>query len=153
MPLKLYKAALRGEWKETVEILKELHPDGEARAALNSGDRLLHIAVGTGKAIPYLRNLVDYISPASLDLRNGNGERALDVAARRGNVAAARILVEKRPDMVMSGILLLVKAAAESGHRPTTDFFMERMGPHVDAHESDNGVLLLNALINSDFFG
>lgn len=59
MPVELYKAALRGDWDTTERILDQ-YP--EARVAPNL-DTVLHIAVGTGEAFPYLTKLVNRVTP------------------------------------------------------------------------------------------
>ncbi|KAH6818365.1 hypothetical protein C2S51_001968 [Perilla frutescens var. frutescens] len=156
MPLALYKAALRGEWDATRAILEQDPVLSEARVAPNL-DTALHIAVGTGKAIPYLENLVKTITNDALFLKNSHGKTALHVAALMGNLEAARILVESLPNLLYEpdtwGVFPIVNAAM-SAHRPTIDFFISQTKDNLDPnpYADDNGVLLLNTLIDSDFF-
>lgn len=158
MPLALYKAALRGDWDATRAILEQDPDAAEARIAPNF-DTALHVAVGTGKAIPYLQELVNYMSPDSLELKNdSSGSTALNVAALRGNLAAAKILVGRRNELLYMpdtwGVFPIVKAAM-SADRPTIDFFMSetRHDSEPNPYANDYGVLLVNTLIDSGFFG
>ncbi|KAH6828539.1 hypothetical protein C2S53_013787 [Perilla frutescens var. hirtella] len=156
MPLELYKASLRGNWDATRLILEQNHELSKARVAptLNTA---VHIAVGTGKAIPYLENLINTISKDALVLKNNHGQTALHVAARIGNLAAARILVHKLPALLHEpdtwGVLPILNAAL-SAHRPTIDFFITHTRDNLDPnpYDGDTGVLLLNTLINSELF-
>lgn len=157
LPLPLYKAALRGDWDATEEILIQ-HPDAaEARVAPNL-DTALHIAVGTGRSIPYLQTLVDYMTDEELGLKNFHGYTALYVAARMGNLAAATVLVNRCPPLLYlpdKWGLFPVHKAAMCGHRPTLEFFISQTRDDLEhnPYAGDNGVLLLYSLIDSDFFG
>lgn len=157
MPVALYKAALRGDWEATKAILDQYSDAAEARIA-PSLNAVVHVAVHTGRAIPYLQTLVNYVSDDILALKCGTGGTALDAAATVGNVAAARILVRRRRDLLYAtdvfGYFPVLKAAL-SADRPTVEFFMaetkDDWGPNPFDHES--GAMLLYTLITSDFFG
>lgn len=157
MPLALYNAALRGDWDATREILEGDPEASEARVAPNL-DTALHIAVGTGKAIPYLRNLVSQMRDESLEVKNATGKTALHVAALMGNLEAAKILVHRHPGLLYSpdryGYFPVVKAAM-SAHRPTLQFFISHTKDDVvpNLYAQDHGVDLLECIIDAEFFG
>ncbi|KAH6779149.1 hypothetical protein C2S52_010386 [Perilla frutescens var. hirtella] len=157
MPLALYKAALRGDWDATEAILEQDPELAEARVAPNL-DTALHIAVGTGRAIPYLEKLVNYMAPDLLAMKNSYNRTALHMAAVTGNLAAARILVSRRRDLlyVMDtwGQLPVVNAAM-CDHPPTVDFFISQTindDFDRDHYVAQHCLLLLNTLIESEFF-
>lgn len=80
------------------------------------------------------------------------------MAALTGNVEAAKIMVQKRPDLLYlrddKGYFPVVKAAM-SVHRPTVDFFIAETKDDgaTNPYASDDGVLLLIYLIDSEFLG
>uniref|UniRef100_A0A803LC19 Uncharacterized protein n=1 Tax=Chenopodium quinoa TaxID=63459 RepID=A0A803LC19_CHEQI len=106
--LPLYKAALRGRWKDARKIIDE---DPEALTAKISiaSETALHIAVGTGTDIPFVEKLVKNMSPEELALTDQNGETALSVAAIVGNLEAAKLLdMEPSPFSGEYGAKLLI---------------------------------------------
>ncbi|KAL0345028.1 UNVERIFIED_CONTAM: hypothetical protein Sradi_4334100 [Sesamum radiatum] len=97
--LPLHKAALRGDWEATQRFL-ERKPGGLTKSINIIASTALHIAVATGKAIHFVQKLVAEMPPESLAVTNIAGDTALITAAAVGNMAAATILVAKKPDLL-----------------------------------------------------
>ncbi|OMO67190.1 hypothetical protein CCACVL1_20718 [Corchorus capsularis] len=96
--LPLYKAALKGDW-ETARIFFEQDPNA-VNARIN--DRLktaLHLAVGTGRSNNFVKKLVELMTAADLALQDDNRETSLSIAATVGNLEAAKLMVEKNPEL------------------------------------------------------
>ncbi|KAL8478343.1 hypothetical protein ACS0TY_030304 [Phlomoides rotata] len=151
--LDLYKAALRGDWDTARGILEQ---DGEAAKArlLFTLETALHIAVGTGKAIHFVENLVQKLTVEELEVRDRHGRTALHTAAITGNTAAARILVDRHPPMLyMTGEAgwFPVHDAARSAHRDTLEFLLLRT-TEPPPYDEYKGAILLCMIIDADFY-
>ncbi|KAL9242062.1 hypothetical protein vseg_016102 [Gypsophila vaccaria] len=66
--LPLYKAALRGQWKEARTFMDE-NPEAFTTKITIASETALHIAVGTGKDIPpFVEKMIWKMSPEELAL-------------------------------------------------------------------------------------
>ncbi|XP_073043937.1 uncharacterized protein [Primulina eburnea] len=98
--LSLYRAALRGDWKEGKKILDK---DENAITAIVNGysETTLHVAVETGKSNYFVKKLLEYPIPDEAILaKSSSGDTALHFAAMAGNKEAAIMLVSKNPDLL-----------------------------------------------------
>ncbi|KAL0315841.1 UNVERIFIED_CONTAM: hypothetical protein Sradi_5462300 [Sesamum radiatum] len=97
--LPLHRAALRGNW-EAVKRILDRNPNGLTKSINVYSSTALHIAVGTGKKIHFVGKIVAEMPPESLAATDEIGNTALSIAAAVGNIAAAKILVSKKPDLL-----------------------------------------------------
>ncbi|CAM8946717.1 unnamed protein product [Rhodiola kirilowii] len=97
----LYTAALHGDWEKAVPILDE-HGVNARRAIIDGRSGTpLHVAVESGSgSIPFVRNLVDRSTNADLEVKNADGCTPLEIAARVGNLEAAKVLIEKHSELL-----------------------------------------------------
>ncbi|KAL3623601.1 hypothetical protein CASFOL_032417 [Castilleja foliolosa] len=119
--LPLYRATFMGEWNTAKQIIDSDPHAIQARIAFTL-ETSLHVAVGTGKALHFVQNLVDIMSDDLLGITEELGYNALHVAARTGNKEAAKILIGRRPDLLCVPDNygdFPVHLAALSGHRKT----------------------------------
>ncbi|CAA0807152.1 Unknown protein [Striga hermonthica] len=154
--LPLYRAALRGDWA-TAKAILDGDPDAARARVAFTLETSLHIAVGTGKAIPFVVKLVELMPDEHLALKDELGFNALHVAALAGNTEAARILVSRLPDLLYvqsnNGSFPIHKAAM-SAHKETLRFLISQTKDDVNPspYVGDKGVMLLNDVIDADFF-
>ncbi|KAL9153951.1 hypothetical protein ABFS82_10G082100 [Erythranthe guttata] len=154
--LPLYIAALRGDWVTAKEILDQDPNAVQARVSFTS-ETALHIAVGTGKSIPFVEKLVDMMPDESLALTDELGFNALHVAARTGNTAAAKILIHRLEDLLYMKSnygFFPAHEAAKSAQRDTLLLLISHTKDDFEPNPcaGANGVSLLNAIIDADFF-
>ncbi|KAL3820302.1 hypothetical protein ACJIZ3_006207 [Penstemon smallii] len=157
--LPLHRATIKHDWEKASRIFRE---DGNAIKAKITPDleTVLHVAVSLGKskeAIDFLRDLVGLISDNELlELQDRNGYNPLHYAAETGNTEAARILVEKHPDLVYraaKGGKYPVHMAA-IGHRDTLKYLINHTSADVmpNPYYGGSGVRLLNTVIDAGIF-
>lgn len=155
--LPLYRAALKGDWKEGKKFLDK---DKEAIAAIIncSAQTALHVAVETGKSNYFVKKLLEYPMPDEALLSQSGVGTALHIAAVVGNREAARILVNKNPDLLYitnKRDKLPVHLAALVGHKDTLVYLISISKIHVgnSPFVGKSGVLLLAYAISSEFIG
>ncbi|KAJ9541292.1 hypothetical protein OSB04_027798 [Centaurea solstitialis] len=97
----LYQASNRGDWKEANIVFNERPQLNLVRYSITENhETALHIAVSakySKRQENFVKELVGLMMKEGgpgLQLKNGNGETALHVAAVAGNVGMARIIVE-----------------------------------------------------------
>ncbi|XP_031282088.1 ankyrin repeat-containing protein At5g02620-like [Pistacia vera] len=91
--LKLYQAALSGDWSMAEGIYKKHKNDIRARI-LKDGDTALHIAAAAEQT-DFLKKLVDNINKEDLATTNYAGTTAFCLAAVSGNVEHAQVMMDK----------------------------------------------------------
>ncbi|KAL3634476.1 hypothetical protein CASFOL_021530 [Castilleja foliolosa] len=154
--LPLYRATLMGKWYKAKRIIDRDSHAIQAKLAFTL-ETSLHIAVGTGKALDFVQNMVDMMSDDLLGVTDELGYTPLHVAALTGNTEAAKILIGRRPDLLCvranSGDFP-VHLAALSTHRKTLKYLISETkddwlpSPYVD----QTGLKLLCILIDADIF-
>ncbi|GER43994.1 ankyrin repeat family protein [Striga asiatica] len=97
--LPLYRATLMGDWERAKQIIAR-DPHATTTRIAFTLETSLHIAVGTGKALHFVQNLVDIMPDDLLGVKDELGYTALHVASLTGNKVAAKILVGRRPDLL-----------------------------------------------------
>ncbi|KAL3820307.1 hypothetical protein ACJIZ3_006212 [Penstemon smallii] len=157
--LPLYRATIKHDWEKASIIFRE---DGNAIKAKISPnlDTILHVAVTLGKskeAIDFLRNLVGLMSDNELlEVQDTSGYNPLHYAAATGNTKAARILVEKQPDLVYraskDGRYPVHMAAI--GHRDTLKYLINHTSADAmpNPYSGGSGVRLLITVITAGIF-
>ncbi|KAL3623604.1 hypothetical protein CASFOL_032420 [Castilleja foliolosa] len=154
--LPLYRATLMGEWDKAKRIIDSDPNAIKARIAFTL-ETSLHIAVGTGKAIHFVQNLVDIMSDDLLGITDELGYNALHVAARTGNTEAAKILIGRRPDLLCVPDNLgdfPVHLAALSAHRETLWYLISETKDDwlPSPYLGQTGLRLLCNVIDADIF-
>ncbi|GER36061.1 ankyrin repeat-containing protein [Striga asiatica] len=155
--LPLYRATLMGEWDRAKQIIDRDPHATRARIAFTL-ETSLHIAVGTGKALHFVQNLVDIMSDDLLGVKDELGYTALHVASLTGNTAAAKILVGRRPDLLCvpdNKGSFPVHLAALSAHGETLWYLISETKDDwfPSPYLGETGLKLLCTVIDADIFG
>ena len=152
----MYKAALDGQWNEARKFLDD-DPEAFRTKITIASETALHIAVGTGENIDFVEKLIRRMSPEDLALIDQNGETALTVAAVVGNVKAAKLLVNKNPDLPnISGKQgLPVLRAANYGQEEMVKYLLAVTRGDIEPSPfaGESGAELLIAISTAEFFG
>ncbi|KAI3845125.1 hypothetical protein MKX03_019792 [Papaver bracteatum] len=96
--LKLYKLVIKGDLNKAKEFFQA---DAEAITAgiTKSSETALHVAIRSGHT-DFVEELVWKMSAKDLEIKEmNNGDTALHTAAIAGNIQAARVMVEKNPNL------------------------------------------------------
>ncbi|XP_021728288.1 uncharacterized protein LOC110695347 [Chenopodium quinoa] len=154
--LPLYKAAIAGKWNEATKFLDK-DPGALTAKITIASETALHIAVGAvEKNYEFVETLIRRMSPEDLALTDQNGETALSVAAVTGNVKAAKLLVDKNPDLpnIVGKSGFPIHRAAEYGHENMIWYLWDVTSDQFEPSPftGRSGVELLNHVINAEFF-
>ncbi|KAL9246021.1 hypothetical protein vseg_019605 [Gypsophila vaccaria] len=154
--LPLYKAAVEGKWRDARLYLDQ---DPEALTAKISiaSETALHIAVGTGKqGHHFVEKLVKEMSPEDLAITDQHGETAFSVAAVVGNIVAAKMLVNKNPDLpnISGKYGFPIQKAAQFSHREMVLYLLDVTRPDIQPNpfSGETGGHLLIDVIAADFY-
>lgn len=156
--LPLYKAALKGDW-ESARNFFDQDPDAITAKITKVLETALHIAVGTGKAIKFVKELLELIPTESLvTLRDQAGQTALHYAAIFGNVEAAQLLVSKDPGLSNTqsdSFFLPIHLAALYANKDMVSYLLTVTRDDTDPNPfaDKSGVDLLNLVILAEFYG
>ncbi|KAA8544471.1 hypothetical protein F0562_022489 [Nyssa sinensis] len=154
--LPLQKATLRGDWGSAKRFFDR---DGSALTAkiTSNSYTALHIAIGTGEAIPFVEKLVELMPTEALEIQNNKGNTALVVAACVGNTEAAKILVNKNrrlPYIMNHRCLLPIHYAAANANEDLLKYLLpltqNNVGPNP--FQDQSGIQLLIDVIVSELF-
>ncbi|KAJ4702471.1 Ankyrin repeat family protein [Melia azedarach] len=127
--LKLYRAALNGDWEVAGRIYDDSGENIGVRLAKN-GDTALHIAAAA-KRIDFVKKLVAKMSKDDLAKRNEVGSTALFFAAASGKVELAQEMMNKNQDIAMIPDdfgTLPIELAAALGHKEMVNFLYQEIG-------------------------
>lgn len=159
----LYKAAIEGDWETAKRIFEEEKKDLNAYITYY-WETTLHIAVGTNSSHHFVQQLVQRImeagSPEMLRTNSWYGNNALHYAAKAGNTKAARLLVEKDPEMTQisnPGGHTALKLAPWYGRRETLCYLLEVTKDVVgesgtSPYQGQHGADLLTLTITAGFY-
>lgn len=154
--LPLYRAALRGDWKEGKKILDK--DKNAITASVNKySETALHVAVETGKSNYFVRKLLEYPrSDEAIISKNSSGDTALHFAAMAGNKEAAILLVNKNPDLLYitnKKNRLPIHLAARNSQKDTLMYLISVSKKDVgnSPFVGKFGALLLTIAISSQF--
>ncbi|KAH6782673.1 hypothetical protein C2S51_007966 [Perilla frutescens var. frutescens] len=159
--LELYVAAVSGEWDAAKAILDQDPNAVKARLDFTS-QTVLHVAVSSGKSTSFVKELVNSISDdSSLAITDSIfGFNPLHVAAMTGNLPAAKLLVQRLPELLYvrsHNGNFPVHLAAQVAHRQTLEFLIfaidqTRDDLHTNPFAGETGLMLLGFMIDADFF-
>ncbi|MFS7908871.1 putative ankyrin repeat-containing domain, PGG domain, ankyrin repeat-containing domain superfamily [Helianthus anomalus] len=159
----LCRAIINGDWEKAQEFLNN-DKDALIGKINTFGYTTLHVAIGDPKNIWILEKLLEQINPESLPTLVNNRQRnALHHAATHDNYLAAKMLVEKNPDLLFRGNDdndLPIDSAIISSHKTTFLYLLKVCKQHIglskkdgnhDPFEGQKGVFLLNETILAGF--
>ncbi|KAK4428781.1 hypothetical protein Salat_1178000 [Sesamum alatum] len=155
--LPLYKAALNGDW-ESARNFFDQYPDAVTAKITKVSETALHIAVGTGKAKNFVKELLELIPTEALaTLRDQAGQTALHYAAIFGNVEAAKLLVSKDPGLtntLSDAFFLPIHLAALYANKDMVSYLLTVTRDDIDPNPfaDKSGVDLLNLVILAEFY-
>ncbi|KAL3623599.1 hypothetical protein CASFOL_032415 [Castilleja foliolosa] len=154
--LPLYRATLMGEWDKAKRIIDSDPNAIKARIAFTL-ETSLHIAVGTGKALHFVQNLVDIMPDDLLGVTDELGYTPLHVAALTGNTEAAKILIGRRPNLLCvpdNTGRFPVHLAALSAHWETLWYLISETKDDCfpSPYLGQTGLELLCIVIDADMF-
>lgn len=155
--LPLYKAALDGDWPSARKFFDQ-DPDAVTAKITKVSETALHVAVGSGKAIHFVKELLELIPTEALTtLRDQVGQTALHNAAIFGNVEAAKLLVSKDPALPntpCNSSFLPIHAAAGYANKEMVSFLLTvtRDDANHNPFADGSGVDILNLVILAEFY-
>ncbi|KAM7470121.1 hypothetical protein LguiA_008304 [Lonicera macranthoides] len=149
--LPLMKAALNGDWEKARVLLEE---EPEAVRAMIGGtyETALMVAARSVQRINFLRKLVEKLTPVDLAMVGYHGSTSLHIAAASGNVEAAKLLVEKNPQLPnirdkFSRVPLYT--AAMCGKREMVHYLLPIT---TQPFRNERGYIFVHGLITSGFY-
>ncbi|KAM0053496.1 putative ankyrin repeat-containing domain, PGG domain, retrotransposon Copia-like protein [Helianthus debilis subsp. tardiflorus] len=161
--LPLYRAIQMGDWEKAQEFFND-DKDALIDQINRFGHTTLHVAIGDPKNIWILEKLLEQINPDSLPTLVDNRQRnALHYAAVLDNYLAAKMLVEKNPDLlfrVNNKNYLPIERAIVNSHKTTFLYLLQVCKQHIglskkdgnqNPFEGEKGVSLLNNTILAGF--
>ncbi|KAI3849183.1 hypothetical protein MKW92_046577 [Papaver armeniacum] len=98
--LPLYKAALEGNWEKAKDFFDNVDKKAVAARITFSSETALHVAAGAGHLM-FMKNLMRLLKPKQLEIKNKEGETALQNAVIAGNFEAVKAMVEKNPKLTL----------------------------------------------------
>lgn len=98
--LPLYKAALEGNWEKAKDFFDNVDEKAVAVRITFSSETALHVAAGAGHLM-FMKNLMKLLKPKQLEIKNKEGETALQNAVTAGNFEAVKAMVEKNPKLTL----------------------------------------------------
>ncbi|XP_074278822.1 uncharacterized protein LOC141602439 [Silene latifolia] len=153
--LPLYKAAVDGKWREARSFFDQ-DPEALTAKITIASETALHIAVGTGKGNDFVEKLVKEMSPEDLALTDQHGETAFSVAAVVGNIEAAKILLNKNPDLpnISGKYGFPIHKAAQFCHKDMVLYLLDVTRPDIQPNPftGEIGGRLLIDVIAAEFY-
>ncbi|KZV26444.1 ankyrin repeat-containing protein-like [Dorcoceras hygrometricum] len=155
--LPLYRAALNGDWESARKFFDQ-DPDAITAKITKVSGTALHVAVGSGKAIDFVKELLELIPTEGLaTLRDQVGQTVLHYAAIFGNVEAAKLLVSKDPALPntpCNSYFLPIHAAAGYANKNMVSFLLTvtRDDAVHNPFAGGSGVDILNLVILAEFY-
>ncbi|XP_022892458.1 uncharacterized protein LOC111407290 isoform X2 [Olea europaea var. sylvestris] len=149
--LRMYKAAVKGDWKDAERVLESDKNAGCLKLA-ERGDRPLHIAAVT-KQTAFVRKLVERLNKEDLILTNKYNDTAFCFAAISGVVEIAKLMYEKNsilPTIREKNKLSPIEMAALSGKEKMVKY-LYKITPLED-FEAEERMDILVATINREMY-
>ncbi|KAK9283023.1 hypothetical protein L1049_011250 [Liquidambar formosana] len=155
--LPLYRAALAGDWKTVRRILKD-DPDALTAQITAHHETLLQIAIiSRSHSIQFVEELLNRMPPESLAITDKLGCTALSFSAVFGNTEAAKLLVEKNPELTQMRTARKntpLHLAAQYGHKETVRYLLDvTQDKEPSPFSEESGVRMLDMVISADFYG
>ncbi|XP_026432324.1 uncharacterized protein LOC113329696 [Papaver somniferum] len=98
--LPLYKAAVEGNWEKAKHFFDIVDKKAVAARITFSSETALHVAAGA-RHLMFMKNLMKLLKPKQLEIKNKEGETALQNAVMAGNFEAVKAMVEKNPKLTL----------------------------------------------------
>ncbi|KAI3962205.1 hypothetical protein MKX01_030755 [Papaver californicum] len=98
--LPLYKAAVEGNWEKAKDFFDNVDKKAVAARITFSSETALHVAAGAGHLM-FMKNLMKLLKPKQLEIKNKEGETALQNAVIAGNFEAVKAMVQKNPKLTL----------------------------------------------------
>lgn len=149
---------MNGDWATAEAILKQ-NPSAIRAKLATSKETALHIAVGSGKSLSFVDELVKLSNNFTLAIKDELGYNLLHVAANTGNHKGAEIVAKRFPDLLYVSCYwdewYPVHIAAEAGHEETLALLIAhtRDDLPINPFDGQSGLQLLVFSINSGFLG
>ncbi|KAH7854473.1 hypothetical protein Vadar_014186 [Vaccinium darrowii] len=126
--LPLLKATIKGDWNEARRIIEQ-DPDAVRTPITEYDDVALAVAISSSRRNHFVRKLLEKMTPQDVvNLVDNAGYTALHVAAQRGNIEGARMLVNKNSELPNVGSkdgFIPLDNAASWGHREMVLYLLE----------------------------
>lgn len=156
----LYKSAMVGDWETGKQIILR-HGSEALRARIRGySETALHVAVGSGQETTHFVNeLLQLLLPIDLEVTTGDGCTPLGIAAKVGNLEAAKMLVAKNPRLIYipdGHGSLPIHIAAEYGQKEMLFYMLQvtKKGQYPDPYDPEGrGPELLRYIIKAEFYG
>lgn len=148
----LYRAALRGDWKDAEAVLS-LDRSIASDKITNTGDTALHVAAASKKTA-FVRKLVEYLNENELALPNKHGNTALCFAAISGIVEIAEVMCKKNKKLPIihgSNGMTPLRLAAMLGKRKMVKYLYQ-ITPFQDL-QAEERMEILVATIYAAMYG
>ncbi|KAJ4702498.1 Ankyrin repeat family protein [Melia azedarach] len=126
--LKLYRAALNGNWEEARRIQGNCEENIGVLKISDIGETALHIAA-EAKQIGFVKALVKTMDEDDLKKKNNHGDTALHYAAMYGKVELAQEVMKNNTSIAMIANnygALPIHLAAWIGHKEMVDFLYQK---------------------------
>lgn len=165
----LHRAIIKADWEEANEIISK---DKDALSAEidDGGETALHIAAGiavaTPKSILFVKNLLEYINPESLEsLVDNFNYNPLHRAAIVGYTEVAEMLVNKNRSLLFccdKDSILPIHRAVYNSQKTTFIYLLKACKEHIEISTRDGyyspfegttGAKLLNNVIAGGYLG
>jgi len=148
--IRLYQAALKGDWEVAKGIFQE-YRDIITAAITKRGDTALHIA-SVAMRTKFVQELVSLMSTDDLGIRNNVGNTALCLAAVSGDVPIAKAIVDMNPGLPRirgHSNLTPLQMAAMLGHEAMVEYLLPRTAGLTNSDVMD----LFTHIVNTDLYG
>lgn len=151
--LTLYRAALKGNWRDAKVILDKYDPRAIRDSITEMGDTVLHIASATNHT-DFVKRVVESLTWEDLAQKNKCGDTAFCIAAESGIVTTAKVMLKKNKDLILirnSKKRTPLHAAALFGHRDMVAYLLP-MTPFKNLTTKEKMDILV-ATITHDMYG
>ncbi|XP_076954709.1 uncharacterized protein LOC143629285 [Bidens hawaiensis] len=157
----LYEASVKGNWKRAEGIINQ-YQVVTGYSITENGDTALHIAASAISIKlklmeDFVRKLVSKMKGEDILLQNRRGNTALCLAAARGNVSIAEIIVGSNRDVLNipgnKGMLPLYIASFYRKYEMVKYLYEESNNMSGDVWTHRNRVWVLLRCVEADFFG
>ncbi|GMG98223.1 hypothetical protein Nepgr_000063 [Nepenthes gracilis] len=145
----LHAAARAGNLSTVTDILSDTVEE-ELKELLSkqnqSGETALYVAAEYGQ-VDIIREMINYYDPVAASIKARNGYDAFHIAAKQGELAILKTLMETHPDLSMTydtTNTTALQTAATQGHIEVVNFLLES-GSGLAAIARSNGKTALHA--------
>jgi hypothetical protein len=148
----LLQAALKADWPAAKAFLRQ-YPYCVRVPITKQRDTALHSAVAV-KGTSFVEELLKWMTPEDLELRNIDGVTALHVAAQTGDIRIAKEMVNKNkrlPLMNNSRAMKPLHDAAHLGHKHMVDYLFSVTS--FEALEPIDRINLLHYTVTAGSYG